>query len=147
ELVYALRQIGNLGWGAIDFGPGEGADGDMMHFDMRTLPIGRKINLCKSSAGGDSLKTHPYLKGAIDKKAVCTTTEKEDYDFNNEDYESWNEPESIDFEDEIENYLNDESDFEVDSYKITDEFDEAYEGEIEEAYEGRSDEEIAEETE
>jgi len=119
----------------------------MMHFDMRTLPIGRKINLCKSSAGGDSLKTHPYLKGAIDKKAVCTTTEKEDYDFNNEDYESWNEPESIDFEDKIGNYLNDESDFEVDSYKITDEFDEAYEGEIEEAYEGGSDEEIAKETE
>lgn len=149
DLVYALRQIGNLAWGAIDFGPGEGANGDMMHFDLRTLPIGRKINLCKSAAGGDSLKTHPNLKGAIDQKAVCATIEKEDYDYNNEGYENWenlDEPELLDFENKNENFLNAETDFEVDRNEITDEFDEAYEGEIEEAYEGEKDGEFAEDT-
>ena len=39
DLVYALRQIAGLAWGAMDFGPR--ASGDIMHFDLRTLGIGK----------------------------------------------------------------------------------------------------------
>src|SRR5262245_56497859 len=38
DLVFALRQIALLAWGAIDFGPH--ASGDIMHFDLRTLGAG-----------------------------------------------------------------------------------------------------------
>jgi hypothetical protein len=38
DLVFALRQIALLAWGAIDFGPD--ASGDIMHFDLRTLGAG-----------------------------------------------------------------------------------------------------------
>jgi hypothetical protein len=41
DLVFALRQIALLAWGAIDFGPS--ASGDVMHFDLRTLGVGRVI--------------------------------------------------------------------------------------------------------
>ena len=41
DLVYALRQIALLSWGAIDFGPS--ASGDVMHFDLRTVGAGRVI--------------------------------------------------------------------------------------------------------
>ena len=41
DLVFALRQIALLAWGAIDFGPS--ASGDVMHFDLRTLGAGRVI--------------------------------------------------------------------------------------------------------
>jgi hypothetical protein len=41
DLVYALRQIAGLAWGAIDFGPN--ASGDIMHFDLRTLGLGKTI--------------------------------------------------------------------------------------------------------
>ncbi len=61
DLVHSLRHIANLAWGAIDFGIGEGGNGDIMHFDLRALGIGRKINLGKTPAGGDPIKTHPYL--------------------------------------------------------------------------------------
>jgi hypothetical protein len=41
DLVYALRQKALLAWGAIDFG--SVASGDVMHFDVRTLGVGRVI--------------------------------------------------------------------------------------------------------
>jgi hypothetical protein len=41
DLVVALRQKALLAWGAIDFG--DSASGDIMHFDLRTLGIGREI--------------------------------------------------------------------------------------------------------
>jgi hypothetical protein len=41
DLVYALRQKALLAWGAIDFG--SIASGDVMHFDIRTLGVGRVI--------------------------------------------------------------------------------------------------------
>jgi hypothetical protein len=40
DLVFALRQHAQLAWGAIDFGLNSG---DIMHFDMRTLGIWRKV--------------------------------------------------------------------------------------------------------
>jgi hypothetical protein len=41
DLVFALRQIALLSWGAIDFG--SSASGDVMHFDLRTLGAGKVI--------------------------------------------------------------------------------------------------------
>jgi hypothetical protein len=41
DLVFALRQIALLAWGAIDFG--QQPSGDVMHFDLRTLNVGRLI--------------------------------------------------------------------------------------------------------
>jgi hypothetical protein len=41
DLVLALRQKALLAWGAIDFGPR--ASGDVMHFDLRTVGVGRVI--------------------------------------------------------------------------------------------------------
>lgn len=41
DLVYALRHIALLAWGAIDFGAS--ASGDVMHFDLRTLGAGKVI--------------------------------------------------------------------------------------------------------
>ncbi|MDX2135764.1 MAG: hypothetical protein SFV52_13325 [Saprospiraceae bacterium] len=41
DLVYALREVAGLAWGAIDFGPR--ACGDIMHFDLRTLGVGKVI--------------------------------------------------------------------------------------------------------
>lgn len=41
DLVFALRQKALLAWGAIDIGPR--ASGDVMHFDLRTLGVGRVI--------------------------------------------------------------------------------------------------------
>jgi hypothetical protein len=41
DLVYALRQIAGLAWGAVDFGPR--ASGDIMHFDLRTSGVGKII--------------------------------------------------------------------------------------------------------
>ena len=41
DLVFALRQIALLAWGAIDFGPN--ASGDVMHFDLRTAGAGRVL--------------------------------------------------------------------------------------------------------
>ena len=38
DLVFALRQIALLAWGAIDFGPDH--SGDIMHFDLRTVGAG-----------------------------------------------------------------------------------------------------------
>lgn len=41
DLVYALREVAGLAWGAIDFGPR--ACGDIMHFDLRTQGVGKVI--------------------------------------------------------------------------------------------------------
>ncbi|MEO8151361.1 MAG: type VI secretion system tube protein TssD [Bacteroidia bacterium] len=111
DLVYALRQIGNLAWGAIDFGAGDGGNGDIMHFDMRALDIGRTINLKKSgNHGGDPLKTHPYLlKGGGEAKEI-----NEDEDFHSE-FEKENEHESVElyqWEEDTENELEEEMLFE-----------------------------------
>jgi hypothetical protein len=40
DLVFALRQHAQLAWGAIDFGLNSG---DIMHFDMRTLGVWKKV--------------------------------------------------------------------------------------------------------
>ncbi|CAN5793623.1 hypothetical protein BH11BAC3_BH11BAC3_12860 [soil metagenome] len=137
DLVYALRQVGNLAWGAIDFGAGDGGNGDIMHFDMRALEIGRKINREKSGKqGGDPLKTHLYLlKGGGELQELPSLNEVEDFSFDNEDedFENWEEGEENDFE--IENYLDDEGGLE-----ISGEFEEVYQGEMEEDYESEGDE-------
>jgi hypothetical protein len=75
DLVYALREKANLGWGAIDFGPG--ASGDIMHFDMRTLGVGRKINLGKRPRPGyDPIdKAHPYKPPEEEAKELLEQTE------------------------------------------------------------------------
>ncbi len=41
DLVYSLRQIAGLAWGAVDFGPR--ASGDIMHFDLRTIGVGKLL--------------------------------------------------------------------------------------------------------
>jgi len=41
ELVIALRDVGGLGWGAIDLG---GESGDIQHFDARHDPVGRQLH-------------------------------------------------------------------------------------------------------
>ena len=58
DLVYALRQIAGLAWGAIDFGPR--ASGDIMHFDLRTLGIGKII--CEKIGGFIPQNGHPVTR-------------------------------------------------------------------------------------
>ncbi len=77
DLVYALRQVANLGWGAIDFGPA--ASGDIMHFDLRTLGIGREINTRKAVPGADPVALHPYLRSTTEAYAK-ETVEDHAYD-------------------------------------------------------------------
>ena len=42
DLAVALRDVGCLAWGAVDFGPN--ASGDVMHFDCRTTGLGRIVH-------------------------------------------------------------------------------------------------------
>ena len=67
DLVYALRQIAGLAWGAIDFGPY--ASGDIMHFDYRTLGVGKmlaaKIRGFVPQSGHPSI-TSEYAEGELD---------------------------------------------------------------------------------
>ena len=58
DLVYALRQVAGLAWGAIDFGPR--ASGDIMHFDLRTIGVG-KI-LCEKISGYVPKSGHPVVE-------------------------------------------------------------------------------------
>lgn len=58
DLVYALREIAGLAWGAIDFGPY--ASGDIMHFDMRMTGAGNII--CRHIKGFIPSKNHPAIK-------------------------------------------------------------------------------------
>jgi hypothetical protein len=49
QLVVALRDVAGLPWGAVDFGGRQ--NGDMMHFDCRTVPEAASIKeLVKDSA-------------------------------------------------------------------------------------------------
>jgi hypothetical protein len=61
DLVYALRQEAGLAWGAIDFGPY--ASGDIMHFDTRTLDVGKII--CERIGGFVPKKGHPAINKEI----------------------------------------------------------------------------------
>ncbi len=61
DLVYALRQIAGLAWGAIDFGLK--ASGDIMHFDLRTIGVGKF--LCQKIGGFVPKTGHPSLKNEI----------------------------------------------------------------------------------
>ncbi|MDQ6477265.1 hypothetical protein [Dyadobacter sp. LHD-138] len=62
DLVCALRQVAGLAWGAIDFGPN--ASGDIMHFDYRTIGVGKF--LCKSIAGFVPEEGHPAIEREFD---------------------------------------------------------------------------------
>jgi hypothetical protein len=55
DLVYALRHQALLAWGATDFG--EKASGDVMHFDLRTLGVGKLI---AKELGGYIPKSHHH---------------------------------------------------------------------------------------
>jgi hypothetical protein len=57
-LVYALRQVAGLAWGAMDFGPR--ASGDIMHFDMRTQGVGKFI--CGKIGGYVPTSGHPSVQ-------------------------------------------------------------------------------------
>jgi peptidoglycan hydrolase-like protein with peptidoglycan-binding domain len=57
DLVQALRQVSQLAWGAVDFGPC--ASGDIMHFDTRTIGIGKK--LCTLMKGHVPSAGHPSI--------------------------------------------------------------------------------------
>lgn len=73
DLVYALREVAGLAWGAIDFGPR--ASGDIMHFDLRTQGAGKVI--CKHLPRAHIIKYgHPILSGASAEKEW----EYEDYE-------------------------------------------------------------------
>jgi len=61
DLVYALRQVGGLAWGAIDFGPR--ASGDIMHFDLRTIGVGKM--LCEKIGGYVPKAGHPSITKEI----------------------------------------------------------------------------------
>jgi phosphatidylserine/phosphatidylglycerophosphate/cardiolipin synthase-like enzyme len=58
DLVYALRQIAGLAWGAMDFGPY--ASGDIMHFDSRTLGVGKMLS--ENSGGFVPRSGHPTIR-------------------------------------------------------------------------------------
>ncbi len=57
DLVYALRHVAGLAWGALDFGPR--ANGDIMHFDLRTIGIGKL--LCSKVGGYVPSAGHPLI--------------------------------------------------------------------------------------
>jgi hypothetical protein len=61
DLVYALRQVAGLAWGAVDFGPL--ASGDIIHFDMRTIGVG--VMLCKKIKGHVPKSGHPVFSGQL----------------------------------------------------------------------------------
>jgi phosphatidylserine/phosphatidylglycerophosphate/cardiolipin synthase-like enzyme len=58
DLVYALRQVAGLAWGAIDIG--EYASGDIMHFDLRTLGVGKLLS--KNTRGFIPTSGHPTIQ-------------------------------------------------------------------------------------
>lgn len=98
DLVYALREVAGLAWGAIDFGPR--ASGDIMHFDLRTLGVGKVI------------ATH--IKGYIPVYGHPTLPKSEsefdlEYDEYTEELELHEAIEEAEWED---NYLEPEEDYE-----------------------------------
>ncbi|CAN5843525.1 hypothetical protein BH11BAC4_BH11BAC4_07670 [soil metagenome] len=77
DLVFALRQVAGLAWGAVDFG--KNASGDIMHFDLRTLGIGKLI--CDNKKPCSSSRTgHPTLSS--DKPFVLPSLIREDNNSN-----------------------------------------------------------------
>jgi phosphatidylserine/phosphatidylglycerophosphate/cardiolipin synthase-like enzyme len=60
DLVIALRDHGCLAWGAVDFGAGRLASGDMMHFDARIDGAGRVLT--EHTGASIPTKGHPCLK-------------------------------------------------------------------------------------
>jgi Hemopexin len=66
DLVIALRDHGCLAWGAVDFGDGELASGDMMHFDARIDAAGRVL-LAETPAHIPT-KGHPCLNATATAK-------------------------------------------------------------------------------
>ena len=61
DLVYALRQIAGLAWGALDFGPR--SNGDIMHFDLRPNGVGKL--LCEKMGGFVPTSGHPAITTAV----------------------------------------------------------------------------------
>lgn len=61
DLVYALREKAGLAWGAIDFGPR--ASGDIMHFDIRTIGVGKII--AKQIKGYIPQTGHPTISQEV----------------------------------------------------------------------------------
>jgi hypothetical protein len=57
DLVFALRQRVLLAWGAIDFG--SVASGDVMHFDSRTIGVGREIAIATPPTNVPKPGHHP----------------------------------------------------------------------------------------
>ena len=76
DLVYALRQIAGLAWGAIDFGPN--ASGDIMHFDLRTIGVGKF--LCEKIGGFVPGSGHPAINKEIDSEGIYDE-ESSDHEF------------------------------------------------------------------
>ena len=143
DLVYALRQVAGLAWGAIDFG---GGSGDIMHFDLRAIEPGRRINVCKitpdKKVSKDPVETHPLLKAASGKAAgySCKLQKESEWDVeaegsflyeddvNNEpgewnEHEEWENDESYCYENNKDNeQMEEESMYE--SSDVLNEFDE-----------------------
>ena len=62
DLVIALRDHGCLAWGAVDFGAGTRASGDMMHFDARIDGAGRVLT--ENTGAHIPTKGHPCLNAS-----------------------------------------------------------------------------------
>jgi hypothetical protein len=110
DLVYALRQIAGLAWGAIDFGPR--ASGDIMHFDLRTIGIGKLI--CEKIGGFIPKRGHPTVeKEMTDEQEDYTSFDHEEFSDEMEHHEATGEAwetdmnESEEQEDESMQYMND----------------------------------------
>ena len=74
DLVYALRQIAGLAWGAIDFGPK--ASGDIMHFDLRTIGAGKF--LCEKIGGFVPKSGHPAITSEMSSGEMYYTNAEDD---------------------------------------------------------------------
>lgn len=85
DLVYALRQVAGLAWGAIDFGPR--ANGDIMHFDLRTIGIGKII--ATHIKGFIPESNHPTINNKFENKEFENSHDFHDH----EDLEYVNESE------------------------------------------------------
>jgi murein DD-endopeptidase MepM/ murein hydrolase activator NlpD len=156
DLVFALRQVAGLAWGAIDFGPK--ASGDIMHFDMRTLGVGKF--LCEKIKGYVPKSGHPeiqneyeyeyemmdtnvdnYMGESIELHEAVEEEEWEDESFMNDDFyfESYNNIDTFENDSEYENqyendeFLENEEDFFEQESQYED-FDLEYEYEDHESY-------------
>lgn len=62
DLVVALRDHAGLAWGAVDIG--ETQSGDLMHFDLRRLPIGKAVRAKAPRTGPTSGGPRPKVEPA-----------------------------------------------------------------------------------